>query len=76
MASHLASVFDGSLLPSTRPPPPPSSSSLGLPLGLHGSSPSGSSPSGLSGPPGSSHSLFTPLTIHMYIGRDAQADQY
>ncbi|KAG1036278.1 hypothetical protein G6F43_013077 [Rhizopus delemar] len=35
MASHLASVFDGSLLPSTRPSPPPSPSSLGLPLGLH-----------------------------------------
>ncbi|KAG1015736.1 hypothetical protein G6F26_013061 [Rhizopus arrhizus] len=51
MASHLASVFDGSLLPSTRPPPPPSPSSLGLPLGLHGSSPSGTSPSGFSGPP-------------------------
>ncbi|KAG1302662.1 hypothetical protein G6F62_015866 [Rhizopus arrhizus] len=68
MASHLASVFDGSLLPSTRPPPPPSSSSLGLPLGLHGSSPSGSSPSGSSGPHGSSNSLFTPLTIHMYSG--------
>ncbi|KAG1016371.1 hypothetical protein G6F43_014257 [Rhizopus delemar] len=78
MASHLASVFDGSLLPSTRPPPPPSPSSLGLPLGLHGSSPSGSSPFGTShsGPPGSSNSLFTPLTIHTYIGRDAQADQY
>ncbi|KAG0753407.1 hypothetical protein G6F22_021462 [Rhizopus arrhizus] len=76
MASHLASVFDGSLLPSTHPPPPPSSSSLGLPLGLHGSSPSGTSPSGSSGPPGSSNSLFAPLTIHMYIGRDAQADQY
>ncbi|KAG1257546.1 hypothetical protein G6F65_015868 [Rhizopus arrhizus] len=69
MASHLASVFDGSLLPSTRPSPPPSSSSLGLPLGLHGSSPSGTSPSGSSGPPGSSNSLFTPLTIHMYIGQ-------
>ncbi|KAG0931012.1 hypothetical protein G6F32_011821 [Rhizopus arrhizus] len=69
MASHLASVFDGSLLPSTRPPPPPSSSSLGLPLGLHGSSSSGTSPSGSSGPPGSSNSLFAPLTIHMYIGQ-------
>ncbi|KAG1442289.1 hypothetical protein G6F55_013010 [Rhizopus delemar] len=68
MASHLASVFDGSLLPSTRPSPPPSPSSLGLPLGLHGSSPSGSSPSGTSpsGPPDSSNSLFTPLTIHTY----------
>ncbi|KAG1610169.1 hypothetical protein G6F44_013579 [Rhizopus delemar] len=78
MASHLASVFDGSLLPSTRPSPPPSPSSLGLPLGLHGSSPSGSSPFGTSpsGPPGSSSSLFAPLTIHTYIGRDAQADQY
>ncbi|KAG1294037.1 hypothetical protein G6F64_013477 [Rhizopus arrhizus] len=51
MASHLASVFDGSLLPSTRPPPPSSPSSLGLPLGLYGSSPSGTSPSGSSGPP-------------------------
>ncbi|KAG1058576.1 hypothetical protein G6F41_013885 [Rhizopus arrhizus] len=76
MASHLASVFDGSLLPSTRPPPPSSPSSLGLPLGLYGSSPSGTSPSGSSGPPGFSNSLFAPLTIHMYIGRDAQADQY
>ncbi|KAG1248652.1 hypothetical protein G6F65_019503 [Rhizopus arrhizus] len=73
MASHLASVFDGSLLPSTRPPPPSSPSSLSLPLGLHGSPPSGTSPSG---PPGSSNSLFAPLTLHMYIGRDAQADQY
>ncbi|KAG1024143.1 hypothetical protein G6F43_014182 [Rhizopus delemar] len=73
MASHLASVFDGSLLPPTRPPPPPSPSSLGLPLGLHGSSPFGTSHSG---PSGSSSSLFTPLTIHTYIGRDAQADQY
>ncbi|KAG1137282.1 hypothetical protein G6F37_013564 [Rhizopus arrhizus] len=69
MASHLASVFDGSLLPSTRPSPPPSPSSLGLPLGLHGSSPSGTSPSGSSGPPGSSNTLFAPLTIHMYIGQ-------
>ncbi|KAG0733089.1 hypothetical protein G6F23_013685 [Rhizopus arrhizus] len=69
MASHLASVFDGSLLPSTRPPPPSSPSSLGLPLNLHGSSPSGTSPSGSSGPPGSSNSLFAPLTIHMYIGQ-------
>ncbi|KAG0971804.1 hypothetical protein G6F29_013887 [Rhizopus arrhizus] len=69
MASHLASVFDGSLLPSTRPPPPSSPSSLSLPLGLHGSPPSGTSPSGSSGPPGSSNSLFTPLTIHMYIGQ-------
>ncbi|EIE88737.1 hypothetical protein RO3G_13448 [Rhizopus delemar RA 99-880] len=71
MASHLASVFDGSLLPPTRPLPPPSPSSLGLPLGLHGSSPSGSSPFGTSpsGPPDSSNSLFTPLTIHTYIGQ-------
>ncbi|KAG1131169.1 hypothetical protein G6F37_014136 [Rhizopus arrhizus] len=74
MASHLASVFDGSLLPSTRPPPPSSPSSLGLPLGLHGSSPSGSSPSGSfpsgsAGSPGPSNSLFAPLTIHMYIGQ-------
>ncbi|KAG0853494.1 hypothetical protein G6F16_013802 [Rhizopus arrhizus] len=66
MASHLASVFDGSLLPSTRPPPPSSPSSLGLPLGLHGSSPSGTSPSGSSGPPCSSHSLFAPLTIYTF----------
>ncbi|KAG1554768.1 hypothetical protein G6F50_012949 [Rhizopus delemar] len=66
MANHLASVFDGSLLPSTRPSPPPSPSSLGLPLGLHGSSPSGTSPSG---PSSSSSYLFAPLTIHTYIGQ-------
>ncbi|KAG1569247.1 hypothetical protein G6F47_013773 [Rhizopus delemar] len=39
MARHLASVYDGHLLPSVRPPAPPDPSSLGLPFGPPGSSP-------------------------------------
>ncbi|KAG1434811.1 hypothetical protein G6F56_014185 [Rhizopus delemar] len=101
MATHLASVYDGSLLPSTRPPlitTPSTPLSLGSfgpspsglsPYGstLHGSSSSGSSPLG-STPLSSNHhgstpfnilypnSPFIPSTLQMYIGRDAQADQY
>ncbi|KAG1439838.1 hypothetical protein G6F56_012153 [Rhizopus delemar] len=45
MATHLASVYDGSLLPSTRPPLIPTPS-LPLSLGSLGPSPSGLSPNG------------------------------
>ncbi|KAG1433876.1 hypothetical protein G6F56_014487 [Rhizopus delemar] len=101
MATHLASVYDGSLLPSTRPPllrthsTPLSLGSLGpSPSGLspngstlHGTSSSGSLPSGSTPVSSASNgstpfttsfhnSPFAPLTINIYIGRDAQADQY
>ncbi|KAG1437357.1 hypothetical protein G6F56_013147 [Rhizopus delemar] len=45
MATHLASVYDGSLLPSTRPPLIPTPPTP-LPLGSLGPSPSGLSPNG------------------------------
>ncbi|KAG1452232.1 hypothetical protein G6F56_007873 [Rhizopus delemar] len=79
MATHLASVYDGSLLPSTRPallPTPPTPLSLGsLGPSPSGMSSFGSTPSGhnLSGSTPFNilfpNSPFIPSTLYIYIGQ-------
>ncbi|KAG1389768.1 hypothetical protein G6F58_013191 [Rhizopus delemar] len=76
MARHLASVYDGHLLPSVRPPSPPDPSSLGLPFGPPGSSPlvvsSGAAAHTSLSTTHSTHfntSLFSPATLALLIGQ-------
>ncbi|KAG0972934.1 hypothetical protein G6F28_013794 [Rhizopus arrhizus] len=76
MARHLASVYDGHLLPSVRPPAPPDPSSLGLPFGPPGSSPlvvsSGAAAQTLTSTTHSAHfntSIFSPATLALLIGQ-------
>ncbi|KAG0780410.1 hypothetical protein G6F21_012145 [Rhizopus arrhizus] len=76
MARHLASVYDGHLLPSVRPPAPPDPSSLGLPFGPPGSSPlvvsSGAAAQILPSTTHSTHfnsSIFSPATLALLIGQ-------
>ncbi|KAG1363141.1 hypothetical protein G6F61_013867 [Rhizopus arrhizus] len=76
MARHLASVYDGHLLPSVRPPAPPDPSSLGLPFGPPGSSPlvvsPGAAAHALTSTTHSTHfntSIFSPATLALLIGQ-------
>ncbi|KAG0804167.1 hypothetical protein G6F20_012916 [Rhizopus arrhizus] len=76
MARHLASVYDGHLLPSVRPPVPPDPSSLGLPFGPPGSSPlvvsPGAAAHALTSTTHSTHfntSIFSPATLTSLIGQ-------
>ncbi|KAG1389471.1 hypothetical protein G6F60_013333 [Rhizopus arrhizus] len=76
MARHLASVYDGHLLPSVRPPAPPDPSSLGLPFGPPGSSPlvvsSGAAAQIHTSTAHSNHfntSIFSPATLASLIGQ-------